>query len=260
MACGDESIPGSRPIPDDTINTEPQLLKSAEEYTEGLLLSYYELNYSPEGEVISIYSQIHNGSEVMTQIIYDGPVVKEIKQEIFRVNQTITTYYDVQWVADEVILYHRDSDRISVFKVRDGYVDSFKLNFFANSPASVEMRFVRDDINNLISSTFYETSNDNEEFFVGEFTYGDHDELGGIPEFLNSIAQPLVLDYTLSFALGLKISNDMPTKSTQRFRGTDMSDDFLKGEIIERIGSGQVKEYSFGNDQSTQKINRRFEY
>lgn len=207
---------------DDDIDNTPKLglLKSVEGYFNSELSKNTEISYDENHRLISLKELQGNFATLTYDVTYiEEEIISIMMTHHYHPQHADTTFievYNVTYQDHEIILNHANTGYQRIFKVTDGYVDSYKFYWGPENAYLYESVFTRDANNNIESISYYATNASDTNLLVWKHTYSDFDTNAQ----LNSAFNP-VFDYSFSLynpfigaVLNLEISKDTPLKSS----------------------------------------------
>ena len=207
---------------DDDIDNTPKLglLKSVESYFNGELSDNTEISYDEDHRLTSLKQLQGNFATLTYNVKYLEEEVKSIIMTHHwypqHADTTIVEIYDVTYQDHEIILTHENTGYQRIFKVTDGYVDSYNLYWGPENAYLNESVFARDANNNIKSISYYVTNASDTNLLVWKHTFSDFDTNAK----LNSAFNPVfyysgsLYNPFIGAVLNLEVSKDTPLKSS----------------------------------------------
>ena len=213
------------------------LLKTAKNYIGEIIDTELELKYNNDSQISSLTLIQGNFLELTYTVEYEGKKVRTItfnsNLKSQPSNPTITEIYQVDYIANEIILTLANSETKKVFTVTDGFVDSYKSFYGPNNIYQNESVFKRDADNNIESITYYTTYTPAPEELIWKYTFSNFDN----DAILNSAYNPVfnyshsLYDYVTGLILNLEISKGIPLNSSMLDGNENYKEDHVTANI-----------------------------
>lgn len=213
------------------------LLKTAKNYVGEIIDTELELKYNNDSQISSLTLIQGNFLELTYTVEYEVEKVRTItfnsNLKSQPSNPTITEIYQVDYIANEIILTLANSETKKVFTVTDGFVDSYKSFYGPNNIYQNESVFKRDADNNIESITYYTTYTPAPEELIWKYTFSNFDN----DAILNSAYNPVfnyshsLYDYVTGLILNLEISKGIPLNSSMLDGNENYKEDHVTANI-----------------------------
>ena len=213
------------------------LLKTAKNYIGEIIDTELELKYNNDSQISSLTLIQGTFLELTYTVEYEVEKVRTItfnsNLKSQPSNPTITEIYQVDYIANEIILTLANSETKKVFTVTDGFVDSYKSFYGPNNIYQNESVFKRDADNNIESITYYTTYTPAPEELIWKYTFSNFDN----DAILNSAYNPVfnyshsLYDYVTGLILNLEISKGIPLNSSMLDGNENYKEDHVTANI-----------------------------